>query len=98
MSDCNCREEMEALFAKNVPTEATESSASMGGYLFALPRNGGAMRELPGFLVKVTYHMPKKAGTGTKRVVVQPYALASFCPFCGKPYTHGSKEVTGVIV
>lgn len=70
---------------KQLPEGAQEMDLELQGYLFGFGDHG--MTHRSSNAVKVTYMAPKKSKAGgMKRVVVNTFIRATFCPFCGVNY------------
>jgi hypothetical protein len=89
MTMCNCYTEItETLLdhvRKNAPEGSEKFDVRLEGYLFGVKDDGG-MTHRSSNNVKGSYMAPKKSG-GMKRVPVNTFVRASFCPFCGVKYT-----------
>ena len=83
MSDCTCREDIEAKlldrFKTNVP-DATDHSVSLDGYGLVIVEN--TMLSKPYMPIRVSAMHPVKKG-GARLKKSQQSMFFSYCPFCG---------------
>lgn len=91
---CNCYDEMKQKLTEHLAAKMPEGSEKLDieiqGYLFGITDAGVTHRSSNA--VKGSYMAPKKSG-GMKRVAINSYIRASYCPFCGESYAK-SEEVT----
>lgn len=85
MCDCysDTKKKLAEHFAAKMPAGSEKLEFEIQGYLFGITDSGVTHRSSNA--VKGSYMAPKKAG-GMKRVTVNTFIRASFCPFCGESY------------
>lgn len=84
---CNCHTEVKgklfAHFSAKMPEGSEKLELELQGYMFGITDDGITHRATSP--VKGSYMTPKKGG-GMKRVAVNTFVRATYCPFCGVAY------------
>jgi hypothetical protein len=91
---CDCYGDMKNKLVEHLSAKMPEGSEKLDieiqGYLFGVTVDNSITHRSSN-AVKGSYMTPKKGG-GMKRVSINTYIRASYCPFCGESYQKAEAE------